>query len=141
MKLFAFLSLFLASLIAIPAHAQDRPDYAPGQVWEYRNRPEDAGSLLKIQRVENDPRGEPIYHVSVIGIRIEGMPADKVPHLPVSRQTLDASVTRLSASTAEFPDPAEGIQMWRDANGGVFTIPIAQIIGIIQKAIDDQKDN
>lgn len=138
MKPLALLTLFLASLFALPAQAQDRPAYAEGQVWEYKTRPQDQGSLLKIQRVETDPAGGPIYHISVIGLRIEGMPGENIPHLPVSRETLDASVTRLSPLKPDFPSPDEGIQMWRDARGGVFTITIAEIVGIIQKAVDDQ---
>lgn len=136
MRLIALLLFLLAPLL--PAQAQTRNEYAPGQVWEYRTRPEDAGSLLKIQQIEKDPNGEPIYHISLIGIHLKGVPADKLPHLPVSRATLDASVTRLSTSTAEFPEPDEGIKMWRDANGGVFTVPIAEIMAFVQKTVDEQ---
>ena len=59
-----------------------------------------------------------------------------LPHIPVSDETLDASVTKLSATKQEFPTTAldEGIEEWRRANGGVFTIPMSQIVGII----DDQ---
>lgn len=113
------------------------PRYAAGQVWEYHTRPQDAGSLLKVQRIEMDgPRK--VYHISVIGVHfstpgIVGI----LPHLPVSDQTLDASVIRLSDSTAEFPTTAldEGIAEWRRANGGVFTIPLAEAIDFADQTI------
>lgn len=112
------------------------PDrYAAGQVWEYRTRPADEGSLLRIQRVENPPGAdEPVYHLSVIGLRFRNQEMDPVlAHTPVSRTTLDASVTRLSAKTSTFPDPDEGIAQWRSAQGGVFTIPVAEIIEIVDQ--------
>jgi hypothetical protein len=109
-------------------------------VWEYRTRPQNAESLLRIQQVETGPAGAPVYHFSLAGIRIDGMPGDTMPHLPVSAATLDASVTRLSTRTPDFPDPAEGIATWRAAKGGVFTIPVADIVDIIQKTIDGQRD-
>jgi hypothetical protein len=129
MKLIALLALILA-----PLFHQERPAYAAGQVWEYRTRPQEPESLLKIQRVEADPAGRPIYHISLIGLHIAGLKGGEAQHLPVSKATLDASVTRLSASTAAFPDPSEGIALWRQAKGGVFTIPVAEIVGVIEQS-------
>jgi hypothetical protein len=54
-------------------------------------------------------------------------------HLPVSELTLNASVTRLSAGNADFPSADEGIAMWREAQGGVFDIPLAEIVGIVDR--------
>lgn len=128
----------LAAVVMLAGFAA--PDrYAAGQVWEYRTRAADAGSLLKIQRVET-PAGHdgPIYHISVIGLGLSN-PAvgTELPHSPVSRETLDASVTRLSDQRPEFPDAAPGIAQWKSAQGGVFTITVAEIIQII----DDQTAN
>jgi hypothetical protein len=57
-----------------------------------------------------------------------------LPHFPVSQVTLDASVTHRSNSTAPFPAADEGIAQWRAAQGGVFTIPVAEIVGIADQA-------
>jgi len=123
----------LAGLILLTGLSE--PDqYAAGQIWEYRTRPADTGSLLKIQRVEQDAILGPIYHVSVIGLRLRNQEMDPVlAHTPVSRETLDASVTRLSDKTSTFPDSEPGIAQWREARGGVFTIPVAEIIEIIDR--------
>ncbi|RYE67695.1 MAG: hypothetical protein EOP17_08085 [Rhizobiaceae bacterium] len=62
----------LALLGAAPPHA-----YSEGQVWEYRNRTVDAGSLLRIQKIEHIEiagRDEEIFHLSVIGLRFSGTP-------------------------------------------------------------------
>ena len=129
------LSLVAAGLLAamgLSGQAKP-PKYVEGQVWEYRTRPQDAGSLLKVQRVEM-MGAKKVYHISVVGVHfatpgISGI----LPHIPVSDETLDASVTKLSAETRDFPTSAldEGIEEWRKAQGGVFTIPMSQIIGII----------
>ena len=87
--------------------------YAEGQVWEYQTRPGDQGSLLKIQKIEVSPqftKSGPVYHVSIIGIHFDGLPVNgTLQHAPFSRASLDASVTKLSASKAEFPDANGGI--------------------------------
>jgi hypothetical protein len=128
----------LCLLVGLPAAASLRPAYAPGQVWEYKTRAGDEGSLVKIQKIEPYPEAasqDRVYHVSIIGVRFRNAPlSGTLGHLPVSRETLDASVTRLSESKAEFPDPSEGIAQWRSANGGVFTIPLGQIVDVVEQS-------
>jgi hypothetical protein len=133
LTLLAFAATFF---LGQPAAAQDR--YAVGQVWEYQTRPQDGGSLIRIQRIEELPGHGTVYHISMIGIRI-GDATQTAGHLPVSRQTLDASVTRLSASTAEFPDASEGIAEWRRPQGGVFTTTLAEIADFLEKALSGQR--
>jgi len=111
--------------------------YSEGQVWEYKTRAGDEGSLLKIQRIEQSPGFEKygsIYHISIVGFHL-GNPAvpPVLPHAPVSRETLDASVTRLSSDKREFPPADGGIAEWRQAQGGVFTISVAEIVDIIDQ--------
>lgn len=122
----------LLALLGGSGQPADRPGYAAGQVWEYRTRPVEPRSLLKIQAIEADPRGDPIYHVSLVDLAIAG---GEVQHLPVSRRTLDASVTRLAARQPDFPDPAAGIATWREARGGVFTISIAGIVDMLDASL------
>ena len=125
------IGLAFASM-ALSAHASPSR-YAVGQVWEYKTRSQDAGSTLKIQQIET-LAGRNVYHISVIGVHL-ATPGfgGTLPHLPVSDVTLDASVTRLSASNVPFPSVAvqEGIAAWRKATGGVYTISVFQIIDIV----------
>lgn len=129
----------LLALFALLGMSQPVPvqPSGPYEVGQYRTLPRDEGSLLKIQAIEPDPRGQPIYHVSLTGLKIaagDGM-LQEVGHLPVSKQTLDASVTRLSKRPASFPDAAPGIADWRAANGGVFTITMIEIVGVIEQSV------
>ena len=107
--------------------------YTDGQVWAYHTRKEDASSLLKIIKVERSSVAGTglIYHICVVGVHIGGSATTNViGHLPVSGQTLDNSVTKIVSSPAICPDSTSGIAQWRAAHGGVFTIPMSEIIQV-----------
>ena len=129
-------ALFL--LAAAPAPSE-RPAYAKGQVWEYKTRPHEQDSRVKIQKIEDaGDRAGKIYHVSIVDVHFEGLNSvsNLIQHLPVSRETLDASVTRLAEDQAAvFPSVEEGIAEWRRANGGVFTITLAQVVEFAEQAL------
>ena len=135
------LILATAVLGVLVGATSPQPEYAEGQVWEYQTRPGDEGSLLRIQKIENlaFARQGPVYHISIIGVRFPGLPlAGELQHAPVSRQSLDASVTRLSDSSAAFPDPSAGIAEWRAAEGGVFTVSIAKVVAFVEQTVRPQ---
>ena len=121
--------------------AAAKSKYRAGQVWEYRTRSGDEGSLVRIQKVEASRAPSqigPIYHVSVIGVHFRDLPivvAGFVTHMPVSTETLDKSVTKLSKSEAQFPDVEEGISEWRANSGGVFTVSLAEAVGFVETTI------
>jgi len=134
MSILRFASLAAAAL-ALSGQASP-PKYVAGQIWEYRTRPQDAGSLLKIQQI-GDYGGGKVYHLGIVGVHFASPGiAGILPHIPVSETTLDASVTRLSSAHPDFSTTAlqDGIAEWQRAKGGIFTIPISQIVDII----DDQ---
>jgi len=132
-QLFLAVALLLAAFGATAEPATH--DYAVGQVWNYRTRPEDAGSLIRIGGIEDGANG-PIYHIGVIGMHMPGMDtATSIGHLPVSRQTLDMSVTTLAKTNAAFPDMTGGIAQWRNAHGGVYTISIADIMRTVAQTL------
>lgn len=132
----ARLLLLLLFLFASSEVVQAAPSraYEEGQVWAYHTRPGDEGSLMKIQKIERSdafPDG-PIYHISVIDFRVEDPRlSTELPHAPVSRATLDQSVTNLAETMREFPSVEEGIAEWKAHEGGVWTITVAKIIDIV----------
>lgn len=131
MKRIAKAGLIIAALLNISA-APSR--YALGQVWAYKTRAGDEGSVLKIQQIEQDLKLGPIYHISIIRFHLSSpQMRPEIPHSPVSAETLDASVTHLVKSDVRFPDATPGIEQWRNAKGGIFTIPVAEIVGIIDQ--------
>jgi len=141
--LFSLMAAML--LLAVDASAQT---YAEGQVWQYKTRPNETGSLLKIDMIESDPRFGEIYHLSVIGLKVAnprapGQLTTELPHVPVSRKTLESSLTSPSSSKAEFPDFREGYTTWKLAfdhgEAAIFTQDVAQIIAFVEQTLKRQK--
>ena len=137
-----FRNLLAAGLMAVclsAATAPKHPAYAEGQVWEYRALPGDEESLLRIQKIEVLPDAAeqgPVYHISIIGLHMAGLAASQqLQHAPVSRESLDASVTRLSSAHPAFPDPGPSIAEWRAAHGDVFTVPVAEVVRFVKQAL------
>lgn len=127
--------LAMTQLSGLALAQSEHPAFTAGQVWQYHARPEDTASLLKIQAVEDDPnltKNGPIYHVSIIGVHLgRDRRLGEIGHVPVSNEMLAKSVTVLVKSDAKFPDATLGVANWKAAKGGVFTIPMAEIVGVI----------
>jgi hypothetical protein len=135
----------IAAALGFQSHPTP-PSYSEGQVWEYRARPGDAGSLLKIQRVEQLPElGDlnPVYHVSVIGFQLQNpQVTPALAHAPVSQETLDKSVIRIVKSDAQFPSVDAGIEEWKNSEGlGIFTISVAEIIDLLDRTSAAQSND
>jgi hypothetical protein len=131
--LFGLCALTLGS----PLAAEER-DYAVGQVWAYDTAPEDKGSLIQIREIEQiGPADAPmtVYHISMSGVAVSQDKPVGIGHLPVSRATLDASVTRLVADAPPFDDYTKGKAEWQAAEGGVFTISLKEIAEIVRSQV------
>lgn len=118
--------------------------YAEGQVWTIRARAGEEGATLLINRIEQDPRLGAIYHISVFGVRLDnprapGGATTELPHFPVSRETLDKSCLELQGLREPNPEYLRGYGEWREVfdagRAGVFDIPVAEIVDIVQSAI------
>lgn len=143
MKLLIILALIaVAALLAAQTVAYART-YQEGQVWTYRARPGDEQSLLKIQKVEQDPELGTIHHISIIGFRLKNpVVAPIIAHTPVSKASLDASVLALTKDAPSFPSAEDGIEEWRNADDGrgVFTIPVAEIVQLLDESSSRSSD-
>jgi hypothetical protein len=131
-----------------PTPSSDESDttdrrFRVGQRWKYRTRPGEEDSILTILRIEAvDSRPTPrrIVHIRVDGVALRTSVADpshvqrSLPHLPFDRDTLDREVVELVGTSAQVPDFAEGYAQWRDARGGAFTIPIAEVLTVLENA-------
>lgn len=120
-------------------------DFAEGQVWSYKTRIGEEGSTVLINKIESDPRLGPIFHISITGVKVKNPRSTsgvttELPHSPVSKKTLDDSVTKLVAKSKPNPQYLEGYKEWKSAfdNGdaGIFTIPVQEIVGVIEKAVN-----
>lgn len=143
------LMLFFATCAgtAMPIES-NKSTYAEGQVWTFHPRPGEDGATLLINRIESHPKLGEIFHVSVFGVRLDnpviaGAVITELPHFPVSRETLDKSCLQLQGMREPNPDYLPGYDHWREAfdagKAGVFDIPVAEIVDVVQQAIAQQR--
>lgn len=133
------LSPLLLTLSPVAANARQEP-YAEGQVWRYAARTQDKDSLVKIQKIDIE-EGRSVYHVSLTGVHFAGLrEAGVLPHLPVSEEALDASVTRRVSAATAFSNMSidDDIAEWRAAQGGVLTVPLAQALDDVEGMLSRQ---
>ena len=136
---------FLAAVgLLLVMGASSARDYAAGQVWTYHVKPGDEGSTLQINKVEQDPKLGPIFHISVFGLRISnprvaGGILTELPHLPVSKETLDKSVESLSHAAIRPVAYEEGYAHWKrefDAgHAGIYTMSVAEIVALAEQTM------
>ena len=135
--------LAAAGLLLIMGASSAR-DYAAGQVWTYHVKPGDEGSTLQINKVEQDPKLGAIFHISVFGLhisnpRVGGGVLTELPHLPVSKETLDKSVVSLSHAPIRPVAYEEGYAHWKkefDAGRlGVYTMSVAEIVALAEQTM------
>lgn len=120
-------------------------DFSEGQVWSYKTRKGEENSRVLINQVEENQKLGKIFHISVSGVkvknpRIAGGISTDLPHFPVSAETLKKSLTKLEGKRQPNPDYYEGYQTWKSAfdkgEAGIFTIDVADIVGVVETAIN-----
>lgn len=116
--------------------------YGIGQAWNYQTREGEEGSYVTIALVEEHEKFGTIYHISIeqVSFRNPNSPTgiqSRLPHAPVTSRTLDDSVTTLITDQVNLlPDISIGYGQWRDAKGGVFTIPVKDIVKFIEEVVN-----
>ena len=134
-------SIVLASVVFVGAlggaalAADATCNFQRGQEWSVKSGD---GANVVIGRVENW-HAEKVVHVSITNIQIPaGLPgagtSTEISHAPFSCRSLRGSVGALintdSAPSQGFED---GYQQWQDANGGIVTIGVDEVIGLMLK--------
>jgi len=129
MKFLAAILATLGLITAAPALAETA--FAPGQVWTLKG---DAypGAVVEVGKTET-VAGHAVVHITVLRIPVTdaaGQPARTViAHMPFDETALRKSVGDLVQTYAPpFERFQEGYDAWKSANGGVFTIPVAEAV-------------
>ena len=134
-RLLGLSSLLLLSTAYIDA-ADITPKLAVGQEWSIKSSPPTTAKVV-IDRIE-PWRDKIAIHVSIIDIPASSsdqMRVTRIDHIPFEQSALVASVDKLLAIGVTPPPNFEtGYNQWKEANGGIFTIPVAQAIHIDHKA-------
>lgn len=136
---FLFGACVTPKMPAAPQPAGQPKKYQVGQRWSIKGRPKDPHPAIVIGRIDSTPHGD-VLHVSVFGVRITNPRSrsgvnEMVPHLPLATAALDASVVALQGTGKTADEFEEGYAEWRKAEGGSFTVPIAECLDIVEKAL------
>jgi hypothetical protein len=122
----------------------DQSRYEPGQIWKYETRPGEEDSTLTIVKVESYPELGVVVHVAIGNIQVQNPHApngisDTIGHMPFSEKAIDDSVTELLGVASELPDYEDGYQSWRESQGGVFSITVAEAIDLVGQAFQQKQ--
>ncbi len=116
-------------------------------MWKYRTRPHERDSRVIIVKIETFHESELAYHIVIEGLQIKNPYLDtgiqtELPHSPVSRKTLDDSLTELEGMRHDVPDISEGYANWSEAReeqgAGIFSIPVSSIVQYIEDIVGGQ---
>ncbi len=104
-----------------------------GQVWKYMTRPGEEGSRLTIDRIEVVREKYDVVHISIIGLP-PSAPAAVLPHIPMGLEALQQSLTEMVGTMAKLPPWEAGYAAWKEAQGGWFTVSVADVIDLAEVA-------
>ncbi|MGE3856557.1 MAG: hypothetical protein AB7G21_06345 [Dehalococcoidia bacterium] len=80
-----------------------------------------------------------MFHIQVQNVSVpnprRGSPETMLPHLPVSRAALAGSVLALAHGELERGPFELGYRTWKDDRGGVFTIPLDEIVDLVEASL------
>lgn len=141
-KLYTLIATVLLFLFSCTKNAE----YSVGQEWQYKTRPTEEKSTLKILKIEEYPKTGKVIHISVSRLKMkdpanpEGF-AHTLSHIPISEEALNKSVIKLQNETHKMPDSTEmdGYSYWKkefdNGKAGIFTIPVSEIVGLMEESI------
>jgi hypothetical protein len=117
------------------------PELAVGQVWGYRTRQVDQGSTLTIGKLETIPKVGEVVHVSISGVHVKnghvaGGYSTELPHAPFSKEALTQSLTTRMSQAEPPPEFEQGYLEWQKAQGGVFTVSVAEAVDFAEQALN-----
>lgn len=113
--------------------AQELPDLAVGQEWLIKSTHPGTAKVI-IGRIE-PWRDKVAVHVSIVDLpapqEAGALRISQIAHAPFEKSALAASLNKLIATGVP---PAEnfdsGYQQWKENKGGIYTVPIAQALGL-----------
>lgn len=128
------------------------PSFSVGQVWKYQTRPGESDSRVTIVSIDHgDEEYGDIVHIYISALDIDNPSAPDgktlfISHLPYAAEMLKASLTELESTyddvqgeLEQYDATQEGYRLWKRAfensEAGVFTNPVADAIGFVEKSI------
>ena len=122
----------------------NRQPFAEGQLWEYATRPNEAGSTLKIHKIDCDAKVGTILHIGIRGLRLKNPQAPSgittsLVHVAVTAQSLEASVTKLFGTEPASPQFLDGYATFREVHqegrARIHNVPVAKIVDLFEEGL------
>ncbi|WP_395047647.1 hypothetical protein [Flavobacterium sp.] len=122
--------------------------FKAGQIWNYQNRTGEENSKITILKVEKYYGKEIVIHIYINGLKIKNElrpngVSDDIGHLPISKESLNKSVTKLISENNKLPDFKEGYENWKEAfdnkKGGIFTITVSEAVKFVEETMKSGK--
>ncbi|WP_299492482.1 hypothetical protein [Acaryochloris sp. IP29b_bin.137] len=119
--------------------------FQPKQVWTYKTRPGEEASRVVILKIDDHDQAGKIVHIHVRGVAIQNQQASGgvttvISHMPYAENALANSVIAVESEAESLPDFQKGYATWKRAfdkgEGGIFTIPVAEGVDIMQNALN-----
>ena len=132
-------AIFILGLTLASASAADTPSFAVGQKWSIK----DSGITIVIGAVEPFSSDKTAVSISVFDVpcpAIAGCATTNVAHAPFDSHALEQSVDQLIATQQPLaPAYAQGYENWKNAKGGIFTIPVSRLPDLLFQALSTGK--
>jgi hypothetical protein len=130
----------------VPKPIESQSDqFSVGQVWQSKTRPIEVESRLIVGRIDRIKNKGNIVHIKLVGLKINNTKAPggfstELSHAPVSEEKLKDSVTVLEGNDGDLSGFQEGYETWLQSyevsGAGVFTTSVAEIVDIIEQALN-----
>ncbi|MEC2076879.1 hypothetical protein [Metabacillus fastidiosus] len=111
--------------------------FQAGQVWSFEGREDDPNPCVIILEKESF-RDKTAVHIQIRGVKIQtsdGQVLTEIGHVPVCEESIRDSVQVYQGETSVREAGLEGIKAWRNAGGGVYNIPLKEIISTIEQSL------
>ncbi|MCW1960554.1 hypothetical protein [Chryseobacterium viscerum] len=136
----------IVGILLLFSGCEKNNQYRVGQKWNYKTRPAEKNSILKILKIEGYPETGKVIHISISDLKMKNPAsptgfAEYISHIPISEEALDKSVINLKKVTYKKTDSLEmdGYFYWKKefdkGNAGIFTIPVSEIVSTMEKSI------
>ena len=104
-----------------------------GQIWKYKTRQIDKDSYLLILRIYRNKK-DAVVHIKVFSVMIDGELLD-IEHVPIMLDVLLDSLNCLYGVEDSVIDYENNIDEWDKADGGVWSVPLDEVIELTEKLI------
>jgi len=137
------ISLFALPLYSLMAQAESYSLLYPGQEWSYESRAQDVLSTVIVGQIEDHPDLGIVVHCIVRNVHLAGddlaaeASLNQLSHIPITETAFRDSINKVVAEGIDWSEMKEGVRVWREADGGVFSVSLKEIVQIVDETIID----